>query len=147
MFFIDIKNNCKKIKIIGCNAPKIWYEKFKDLLNQKVIEITNWVPDVYREMATCEIFAAPIISGGGFRMKVCKAFALKMPVVATRLACEGMECIDGKHAYISDDSRIFAKRLNELLLDSSLDFLTLANHCPLLSFSTFLGAEAQESNL
>jgi glycosyltransferase involved in cell wall biosynthesis len=55
---------------------------------QKNVIVTGYVEDLNREIASSEIFVAPLISGGGFKNKVVEAIMNRTSVVATSLAVE-----------------------------------------------------------
>jgi glycosyltransferase involved in cell wall biosynthesis len=60
-----------------------------------------------------------LLSGSGMRIKVLEALALGRPLVATRLAVEGIAMEDGRHAVLRDDPEAYARALIGLLDDPS----------------------------
>jgi glycosyltransferase involved in cell wall biosynthesis len=68
----------------------------------------------------CRVFVAPLLSGSGIRVKVLEAWALGMPVVATRLACRGLLAVDGWNVLIADTPQLFAQRILNLYADDDL---------------------------
>jgi glycosyltransferase involved in cell wall biosynthesis len=58
---------------------------------------------------------APILSGGGTRIKIVESFAHHCPVISTSKGCEGLEVAHRKHLLIEDDPRDFALACVELI--------------------------------
>jgi len=56
---------------------------------QNVI-VTGLVPDLRQEIASSELYVAPLISGSGFKNKIVEAIASGTFVAATRMAVESM---------------------------------------------------------
>jgi glycosyltransferase involved in cell wall biosynthesis len=54
----------------------------------KNVIVTGYVDDLSREIASSEIFAAPLISGGGFKNKIVEAIMNHTSVVATSISVE-----------------------------------------------------------
>jgi glycosyltransferase involved in cell wall biosynthesis len=54
----------------------------------KNITVTGYVDDLNREIASSEMFVAPLITGGGFKNKVVEAFVNRTYVIATSIAVE-----------------------------------------------------------
>ena len=60
---------------------------------------------------------APILSGGGTRVKIIEAAAYGRPVVSTLIGAEGIEMEDGHEIFLRDDPRSFAEMCIHLLND------------------------------
>jgi glycosyltransferase involved in cell wall biosynthesis len=75
------------------------------------------VPDVTPYLDAAAVFAAPIRTGGGMRVKVLEALAYGKAVVASPLAIEGVGLKAGEHVLVADDDSEFAAALVTLLLD------------------------------
>jgi glycosyltransferase involved in cell wall biosynthesis len=54
----------------------------------KNVVVTGFVEDINREIASSEVFVAPLVSGGGFKNKVLEAITNRTSVVATSIAVE-----------------------------------------------------------
>jgi len=63
------------------------------------------------------VFVAPQFGGGGVRLKIMNAMAMKCAIVATRTACEGIRLVDGEHALLRDDAEGYARAIVDLLED------------------------------
>jgi polysaccharide biosynthesis protein PslH len=79
------------------------------------IQVTGLVNDIRPSVSAAAVFIAPIRSGSGTKIKVLNAMAQAKAVVATSIAAEGIELVDGEHASIADDPQSFADRVCELL--------------------------------
>jgi glycosyltransferase involved in cell wall biosynthesis len=84
------------------------------------INLTGYVDDIRPLMASSWLSLVPIFTGGGTRLKILEAFALKTPVVATRKGCEGLEVMNDIHLLIADTPDDFAEQTIRLLKDWEL---------------------------
>jgi glycosyltransferase involved in cell wall biosynthesis len=66
------------------------------------------------------IFAAPLFSGTGQRVKLLEAFAMGAAVITTSLGAAGFPVINGKHAIISDTAQQFREAITALASSRSL---------------------------
>lgn len=81
------------------------------------VEVIGLVPDVRPELGAADLFVAPLRAGAGTRLKLLEAFAAGIPVVATSIAAEGLDAVDGIHLEIADDERAFADAIVRMLDD------------------------------
>lgn len=79
------------------------------------VEQTGRISDVRSVLASTAISVAPILTGGGTRLKIIEAMAVRTPVVATSKAVEGLDVRDGKHLLIADTKEDFARGVLTLL--------------------------------
>jgi glycosyltransferase involved in cell wall biosynthesis len=84
------------------------------------ITLAGYVDDIKSLIASCSISIAPLLSGGGTRLKILEAMALGTPVVATSKGAEGLNATNGVHLLLADSSSDFAKYVIRLLKDESL---------------------------
>ena len=75
------------------------------------------VRDIYWKS---DIFVAPIELGGGFRGKMLEALACGLPIVSTSLAAFGIDPVNGKEMFVTDDYDEFAEYVIRLLNDIRL---------------------------
>ena len=75
------------------------------------------VRDIYWKS---DIFVAPIELGGGFRGKMLEALACGLPIVSTSLATFGIDPVNGKEMFVTDDYNEFADYVIRLLKDIRL---------------------------
>jgi len=105
-----------KLKIVGFSpTPKI-----KAYALESSIEVMGAIEDIRDAFATAHVLLAPIRSGKGTRYKVLEAMITGTPVVATTLASEGLDLVDGKNVLIADSSSGLAKATVRLLRDKDL---------------------------
>ena len=84
----------------------------------KVVTISGTVDDVRPYIEKCSVYIVPLRFGGGTRLKILEAFAMKKAVVSTSLGCEGIECSNGEHLIIADSPESFADSVELLLGDA-----------------------------
>jgi glycosyltransferase involved in cell wall biosynthesis len=73
--------------------------------------------DLYRQS---RVVCAPILSGGGTRVKIIEAAAYGKPIVSTIIGAEGIEMQDGIEIFLRDDPESFAQACIRLLNDHTL---------------------------
>jgi glycosyltransferase involved in cell wall biosynthesis len=81
------------------------------------IEMTGAVAHALPEIAAAEVVVAPIRVGSGTRVKILEAWAAGRPVVATRLAAEGLSARDGEDIIFAETPAEFAQGVSRLLRD------------------------------
>lgn len=84
------------------------------------VDVIGAVPDAAEEVARAHVSLVPIRYGGGTRVKILEAFALGSPVVATPLACEGLDADTGVHLLTADDADGLARACIRLLRDDAM---------------------------
>ncbi len=82
------------------------------------IEATGQIEDAMAEIAACEVVIAPLRAGSGTRIKILEAWAAARPVVATRMAAEGLSATHNDNCLLEDAPEQFASAV-VYLLDSS----------------------------
>jgi len=90
------------------------------LPQQPGVVFTGYVADVRPVVARSRVSIAPLLRGGGTRLKVLEAMALGTPVVATSKGAEGIEAEPGRDLWIADDPVAFAEAVLRLLEDDGL---------------------------
>lgn len=81
------------------------------------ISFTGFVEDLDDLYRRCRVVCAPILSGGGTRVKIIEAAAYGKPIVSTRIGAEGLQMRDDHDIMICDDPKLFAKACIKLLTD------------------------------
>ncbi len=84
------------------------------------VTLTGVVDDVRSLIASSWISLAPILQGGGTRLKIVEAMALRTPVVATSKGAEGLDARHNEHLLIADEPDVFAREVVRLLRDPGL---------------------------
>lgn len=90
------------------------------LPNAPNVTLTGFVDDVHSLIAGSWISLAPIHAGGGTRLKILEAMALRTPVVSTSKGAEGLALQDGKHLLLGDTPQAFADAVIHLLQEPGL---------------------------
>jgi glycosyltransferase involved in cell wall biosynthesis len=81
------------------------------------VEVTGRVVDMRPYIAAARVFIAPLMIGGGTRVKILEAQAMAKPVVSTSLAAEGLAQVNDESILIGDDADSFARHVVRLLTD------------------------------
>jgi glycosyltransferase involved in cell wall biosynthesis len=81
------------------------------------ITVTGTVPDTRPYLAQARVAVAPLLSGGGTRLKVLEALDAGRPVVATRIGAEGLEDLIGHGVTVTPDAATMAVAIADLLDD------------------------------
>lgn len=104
-----------KLYLVGRNPP-VELQKFAS----DHLVITGTVPDVRSYIARAHVYVAPIRIGGGTRLKLLEAMAMKKAIVTTTVGAEGIEYQPDVHMLIGDDVEAFADNVNRLFEDEPL---------------------------
>jgi glycosyltransferase involved in cell wall biosynthesis len=112
--FPRVRERCPDVtlSIVG-DRPPAWLLQS----TQQSIEITGRVPDVEPYLDRAALVVAPLRTGGGMRVKVLEALAAGKPVVASRLAVEGLDLHDGEQIVLAESDQQFAAAITGLLGD------------------------------
>ncbi len=85
------------------------------LPQNKDVSRAGYVEDVRPLIAKSWLSLAPILKGGGTRLKILEALALGTPVVSTAKGAEGLEVQNGEHLIIADTPTDFSRAVLLLL--------------------------------
>jgi polysaccharide biosynthesis protein PslH len=102
-----------RLYIVGDQPPP----EVKQMAGPKVT-VTGRVADVSPYLERAAVVVAPLRLGGGMRVKVLEALAAGKAVVASPLAAEGLEVLDGEQIALAETDEDFAKRIIHLLDDA-----------------------------
>ncbi|MEM9773161.1 MAG: glycosyltransferase family 4 protein [Chloroflexota bacterium] len=94
--------------------------KNKLLPENSAVKLVGFVDDIRPLIAESAVSLAPLLVGGGTRLKILEAMALCTPVVATSKGAQGLDAIPGVHYQKADAPRDFADEVVRLLHDDSL---------------------------
>jgi len=83
------------------------------------VEIVSDPPDMRPQFDRAWIFVAPLRLGGGTRLKILEAMAMKCAVVSTRVGSAGLPVQHQEHLLIADDAAVFAAAVIHLVRDAS----------------------------
>ncbi len=84
------------------------------------VELSGHLEDIRPPLARSWISVAPLHTGGGTRLKILEAMAMKTPVVATRKGVQGLAVENGRHALLAEDPGPFAAAILRLLASQEL---------------------------
>ena len=84
------------------------------------IEVTGPVEDALPEIGRSLLVLAPLRVGSGTRLKILEAWQMARPVIATRLAAEGLEAREGENLLYAESAPAFAAAVTRLIDNASL---------------------------
>lgn len=102
--------------IVGRNPdPKVTgLEKYEG------VKVTGTVDDVRLYYERAKVATASFRYGAGTKLKILEAMAMEVPVVSTRIGCQGIEAVHEHHLFVEDENHHFAQRVIKLLQDEGL---------------------------
>lgn len=104
-----------RLYVVGNKPP----ESIRALGSYHVI-VTGFVPELASYLAGCRLTVAPLRYGAGVKGKINMSMAHGVPVVATPLAVEGMQLVDGEQVLVAGDAAGFADAVVRLYQDEAL---------------------------
>lgn len=84
------------------------------------ITLAGYVDNIKALIASSNVSIAPLLSGGGTRLKILEAMAIGTPVVSTSKGAEGLDAIPGEHLLVADSPEGFAEQVIKLLKNKNL---------------------------
>jgi glycosyltransferase involved in cell wall biosynthesis len=105
-----IQSQIPDIKVVITGDP--CGHQFSD---KPAVTQTGMMNDIRPLVAGASVCIAPIQTGGGTRLKILEAMALKTPVVATSKAVEGLNVTHEKNIFIADTPESFSEAIIFLL--------------------------------
>ncbi|MBK9313218.1 MAG: glycosyltransferase [Acidobacteria bacterium] len=101
-----------RLRIVGRNPDS----RIRQLASQD-IEVTGRVSSVIEPLREAAVFIVPLRIGGGTRLKIYEAMAMRKAVVSTTIGAEGLDVEHGTDILLADDPHTFAKCVIDLLID------------------------------
>lgn len=93
-------------------------EKMKQAtLEDSSIQLTGWVADVRPYIARARVCIVPLRIGGGSRLKIFEAMAMKKAIVSTSIGAEGIDVVDGRELMLRDDPKSFSEAVVTCYID------------------------------
>jgi polysaccharide biosynthesis protein PslH len=87
-----------------------------DVLRQNPgITITGYVDDVRPYLAGATVYVAPLRVGGGTRLKLLEAMAMRKPIISTTVGAEGFPVVNDQELILADEPEAFAQVVLNLL--------------------------------
>lgn len=106
-----------KFYVVGGDVP----DSLRRLADgSPAIVFTGYVDDPLPYIQRAAVFVAPILSGGGTKLKVLEAMAIGKAIVSTSIGVEGIEGTDQEHFVVADDAAAFSSAVVSLLDDHGL---------------------------
>lgn len=93
-----------RLVIVGMNPMNV----VQRIAEAEDVELHANVPDLEPYYRDSDMVIAPILFGGGTRIKILEAMAYGRPVVATSVGAEGLAITPGVHALVADRMEDFA---------------------------------------
>ena len=101
-----------RLCIVGRNPPPSLFKRVRD---ERHVEIHANVPDVRPYLARAGMLAVPLRIGGGSRLKILEAVASGLPVVSTRIGCEGLTFVANRDLRVVDGPNEMAGAIIECM--------------------------------
>ncbi|HED36457.1 MAG TPA: TIGR03087 family PEP-CTERM/XrtA system glycosyltransferase [Gammaproteobacteria bacterium] len=86
----------------------------KNLEHTSGIEVTGFVDNILPYYHQSDYFVAPFTIARGVQNKILQAFACGLPVIASSMGAEGIECIDGEHIIIAETTDEYLQAIDRL---------------------------------
>ena len=104
------------VQLVGRNPT----DKVLQLGEIEGIEVTGAVDDVRPFQAQANVVIVPLRIGGGTRIKIFEALAMRKALISTTLGAEGLDITPGEHFLAADTPSDFADAVVQLLEDAAL---------------------------
>ncbi|MCL2625910.1 MAG: glycosyltransferase [Cystobacterineae bacterium] len=104
-----------RFTIVGKNPPPFLLAR-----QSESVRVTGTVEDVRPYVDEACVYVVPLRMGGGTRLKIAEAMAMKKPMVTTRIGCEGIALTHEKTALLEDTPEGFANACLRLAEDETL---------------------------
>ena len=103
-------------QVVGRNPTS----EMLSLGDQAGVQVVGAVADTRPHLAEAAVVVVPLRIGGGTRIKIFEALAMRKAVVSTSLGAEGLPVKSGQDLVLADDAAAFAASVIRLLEDSSV---------------------------
>jgi glycosyltransferase involved in cell wall biosynthesis len=104
-----------RFQIVGRNP----HSRVRNLACSSV-EVTGTVASVAEYLRNATVVIVPLRIGGGTRLKIFEAMAMRKALVSTSIGAEGLDVTSGKDCLIADDAQSFASAILTVLRDPAL---------------------------
>jgi glycosyltransferase involved in cell wall biosynthesis len=101
--------------LVGARPPA----SFKRLAALPGVTVTGTVAETQPYLAAAAVAIAPLLVGGGTRLKILEALAMGKAVVTTALGSEGLDVTSGEHLLVANDPGEFSDAVIRLLRDEA----------------------------
>jgi glycosyltransferase involved in cell wall biosynthesis len=100
------------LHIVGDQPPS----EIRQMADKNIV-VTGRVPDVTPYLDHASLVVVPLRLGGGMRVTVLEALAAGKAVIASPLAVEGLDVVDGEQVMVAESDEQFCKAIVQLLTD------------------------------
>ncbi|MCD4736420.1 MAG: glycosyltransferase family 4 protein, partial [Bacteroidales bacterium] len=104
-----------RLFLAGRSMPD-WLTGLKD----QTVEVVGEVPEAKEFINQHAIMIAPILSGGGIRIKIIEGLAMGRAVISTSIGAEGINYSNNKNILIADSPEEFANSIIKCARDEQL---------------------------
>ncbi len=101
-----------ELYIVGDRPPL----ELRRMASAKIV-VTGQVPDLTPYLSRASLVVAPLRLGGGMRVKILEALAAGKAIVASPLAVEGLDVVNGEHLWLADSDAEVGEAIIQLLAD------------------------------
>lgn len=115
MPYIRQFNQPFKLHVVGFGIT----DEIKKLAAEDIL-IEGFVSDLNEKCSEVKVMVAPLRFGAGVKGKVASSLACGLPVVATRVAAEGMNLMDGSDLIVADDPKEMADAILSIYMDERI---------------------------
>jgi len=105
-----------KVIFVGRKPP----QEIKALNDIPGVTVTGSVDDVRPYMQKGAVYVVPLRIGGGTRLKILDAMAMKKAIVSTSVGAEGLEVSEDENILLADTAERFAEQIERLMDDAEL---------------------------
>ncbi len=104
-----------RFQIVGRNP----HSRVRKLASSSV-EVTGTVASVAEYLRNATVVIVPLRIGGGTRLKIFEAMAMRKAMVSTSIGAEGLDVTSGKDCLLADDAQSFASAIVAVCRDPAL---------------------------
>jgi len=105
-----------RLRVVGKEPPRSIHRAADSV----GVEVVGYVDSMAQEFAAATVLVVPLWAGAGARVKIMEAMAARLPVVATRLAAEGLDLHPGEHYAPGETPGELGSQVATLLLSPEL---------------------------
>lgn len=105
-----------RLYVVGSYPPP----QVEALGRSENVVVTGFVDRVQDYLARAEVVLAPLLVGGGIKIKVLQALSMAKAIVTTPVGIDGIDGRDGVHFALAENASAFAHKTVEILSDSGL---------------------------
>jgi len=99
-----------KLHVVGMKPSK----EVLNLASDQIV-VHGAVPDVRPYFQEADVYIAPLLHGGGTRLKILEAAASGKAIVSTAFAFEGLSFVPGNDLLVADSATEFASAVTDLI--------------------------------